>query len=85
MPKVEIQKRTLQRGWTELRIVLNRPDTPDFKYEGDEALMHIAHFVLSFAAGMAHSLGAHGFEYSCRAFYDEVLRHHQQRSKSTTH
>jgi len=54
----EFEKRTLENGWVEVRIITLRPlVTPDYKLQGDEARPRIAHFFLSGAAGIADMMG----------------------------
>lgn len=60
MREIEIQKTTLEDdGWVEIRIVYRRPIAggPDYHLRGKEAGTGVAHFVLSFASGIAASQG----------------------------
>ena len=59
MREIEIQKTTHEEGWVEIRIVYHRPVAggPDYHVRGKEARDSIAHFVLSFAGGIAAGQG----------------------------
>ena len=83
--KMEIAKRTVAPGWTEIRIVVARPDTPDYKAVGDEAALAIAHFVLSFASGLGSSRGAHAFADACRALYEQFREQATTRRSKAPH
>lgn len=62
--QMEFQKRTLEPGWAEVRIVMQRPgdDSPDFTVTGEDARLRWIKLVLSTASGIAHMLHDHETE-----------------------
>lgn len=81
---IEFEKRTIAPGWTELRLVIARPDTPDYRAVGHEAALAIAHFVLSFASGLGQSQEQHAFARACRELYERLARQ-TKRATSAQH
>lgn len=66
----KISKRTIEPGWAEIRIVMQRkiPDSPDFDLLGQAARTKLQKTIVAMAAGMANMLGDEKFEEMCVRF-----------------
>lgn len=75
MSDFEIEKRTLEGGWVEWRLVTQRPMvTPDFKLSGIEARLRIAHLFVSSAAGICDHMGVPQLSAALGDMWDLVER-----------